>query len=106
MHQRQQAFRVRGARVKRLASFSRDQQCRFIQRLSVAGPVLSRKRLRLRYRTDRTARVSFRVTRGKRVVRKLRVGSKRGERDQAVTLRGPEEGRAQGADVGTRPGGV
>ena len=87
VHQRQQAFRVRGTRVKRLASFSRDQQCRLIERLAVAGPVLSRKRIRLRYRTDRTSRVSFRVTRGKRVVRKLRVGSKRGERDQAVTLR-------------------
>ena len=78
---------MRGARVKRLSSFARDQQCRVIQRLAVAGPVLSRKRIRLRYRTDRTARVSFRVVRGKRVVRRVRAGSKRGERDHAVTLR-------------------
>ena len=106
VHQRQQAFRVRGARVKRLASFSRDQQCRFIERLAVAGPVLSRKRIRLRYRTDRTARVSFRVTRGKRVVRKVRAGSKRGERDQAVTLRRLKRGAYKVRMSVRGPGGV
>ncbi|HYI36141.1 MAG TPA: penicillin acylase family protein [Thermoleophilaceae bacterium] len=106
VHQRQQAFRVRGARVKRLASFSRDQQCRFIQRLAVSGPVLSRKRIRLRYRTDRTARVSFRVARGKRVVRKLRPGSKRGERDHAVTLRRLKRGTYKVRMSVRGPGGV
>ncbi len=87
VHQRQQAFRVRGKRVRRLASFSRDQQCRLIHRLAVSGPVVSRKRVRLRYRTDRTARVSFRIARGKRIVRKLRLGEKRGEQNHAVTPR-------------------
>ena len=106
VHQRQQAFRVRGARVRRLASFSRDQQCRFIERLAVSGPVVSRKRVRLRYRTDRTARVSFRVYRGKRVVRKLRLGSKRGERSYAATLRRLKRGRYKVRMSVRGPGGV
>ena len=68
--------------------------------------MLSRKRVRLRYRTDRTARVSFRVARGKRVVRKARVGSKRGERDYAITLRRLKRGVHKVRMSVRGPGGV
>ena len=50
--------------------------------------------------------MSFRVARGKRVVRKLRVGSKRGERDQAVTLRRLKRGAYKVRMSVRGPGGV
>ena len=68
----------------RLKTFFRT-GCGFVQRLSLAAPVV-RGRARLTFRLDRTARVSLRVLRGKRTVKRVKLKTRRGERTYSVKL--------------------
>jgi hypothetical protein len=84
--QRRRAFRVAGRRVRRLAAFARDPSCAMVTGLALRSPVVGR-RARLAFRLDRTARVTVRVLRGKRTVRRLKLGTKQGETGYSVVLR-------------------
>ena len=82
--ERRKGFRVRGGRVFRLKTFFRT-GCGFVQRLSLASPVV-RGRARLTFRLDRTARVSLRVLRGRRTVKRVKLKTRSGERTYSVRL--------------------
>ncbi len=84
---RSRAFRVAGARVRRLRSFDRDPGCALLERLSVASPVVKGRAVRVRYRMNRTARVSVRLFRGRRQVFKRRLGFVSGEHNASVVAR-------------------
>jgi hypothetical protein len=45
------------------------------------------RRARLTFRLDRTARVTVRVLRGRRTVRRLKLGTRQGEKTTSVALR-------------------
>ena len=87
--ERRKGFVLRSGRVRRSATFFRT-GCGFVQRLSLASPVL-RGRPKLTYRLDRTARVSLRVLRGRRTVKRVKTRTRRGERTYSVKL--PKLGR-------------
>jgi hypothetical protein len=84
--QRRRAFRVAGRRVRRLQAFTRDPSCAMVTGMSLGSPVLGRS-ARLAFRLDRTARVTVRVLRGRHAVRRLRLGTRQGEKSYSVVLR-------------------
>ena len=84
--QRRRAFRVGGGRVRRLATFARDPSCAMVTGLALRSPLVGR-RARLAFRLDRTARVTVRVLRGKRTLRRLKLGTKQGDKGYSVVLR-------------------
>ncbi len=83
--ERRRGFRVRAGRVRRTTTFFRT-GCGFVQRLSLASPVTRARRPRLTFRLDRTARVSLRILRGKRTVKRVKLKTRRGERTYSVRL--------------------
>ena len=103
--QRDRPFRVRGRGVRRLRAFSRDPSCAMLERFGLASPVVGRS-ARLRYRLDRTAHVTVRVLRGRRSVRRYRLGLRPGEHTGTVVLRRLRRGagrvRIEARSVGGR----
>jgi acyl-homoserine-lactone acylase len=89
---RSRAFRVSGSRMRRLRSFDRDPGCSLLEDVSVASPVMAGRSVRLRYRMNRTARVSVRLLRGRRQVFKRRLGFVGGERNRSLVIRGLRRG--------------
>jgi acyl-homoserine-lactone acylase len=103
--ERRKGFRVsRGGRVRRSAAFFRNPSCGMLERFSLASPVL-RGKPTAGYRLDRTAKVTIRVLRGKRTVRRIKLGTKVGERNQAVLLRKLRRGSYRVRLDAVSPGG-
>ncbi len=90
---RLRTFRAGGGKIARDAAYSRDETCGMLRKFGLSGPLFGSRGLRASYRLDRTARVTLRVVRGRRTVRKLKTVTRSGEKTYSVHLRGLSPGR-------------